>query len=181
MSSASNASSDPGSAEQPLQLTLLEVDETGSRDAAVHGTLELSLQERQRARGRARLVDGRDVVWRLPRRVALVTGSRLVSGGGDIIEVRAASERLSEVHAEDSFALMRAAYHLGNRHVMLQIAPGLLRYPCDHVLDDMVRGLGLSVSEVLAPFEPEHGAYAPGGHSHGHSHTHAEDEQTRDG
>ena len=65
-----------------------------------------------------------------------------------------------------------ASYHLGNRHVPLQIAPGRLRYQHDHVLDDMVRGMGLEVTVEEAPFEPEPGAY--GGHhtSHGHGHRH---------
>ena len=68
----------------------------------------------------------------------------------------------------DPWSLARAAYHLGNRHVALQVGSGWLRYLHDHVLDDMVRGLGFEVVVEEAPFEPEAGAY--GGHGHSHSH-----------
>ena len=86
-------------------------------------------------------------------------------------------ERLGQAvkHSGEPRALARAAYHLGNRHVALQIGPGWLRYCHDHVLDDMLRGLGLTVTVEQAPFEPEAGAYhadADGAHSHGHSHSH---------
>jgi urease accessory protein len=77
--------------------------------------------------------------------------------------ILAAPEQVSVARTDDALLLARACYHLGNRHVALQITPGELRYLADHVLDDMVRGLGLAVTQESAPFEPEAGAY-----SHGH-------------
>ena len=92
--------------------------------------------------------------------------------GAQVIRVLAAPETVSTVRCADPHLLARAAYHLGNRHVPLQIDPGLLRYQHDHVLDDMLRGLGLTVETEQAPFEPEAGAYqsAPHSHSHGNDH-----------
>ena len=73
-----------------------------------------------------------------------------------------------EAASEDPLQLARAAYHLGNRHVAVQILPGKLRFARDHVLGEMLRGLGLPVAEIDAAFEPESGAYgAHGGHAHG--------------
>jgi urease accessory protein len=78
---------------------------------------------------------------------------------------------VSDVSSPDAVLLARAAYHLGNRHVPLQIERGALRYQHDHVLDEMVAALGLQVTPRTAAFEPEGGAYV-GGHSHSHSHSH---------
>ena len=72
---------------------------------------------------------------------------------------RPRSETVSTVHTDDAVMLARAGYHLGNRHVALQIGGGWLRYQHDHVLDDMLRGFGLDVRVDEAPFEPEGGAY----------------------
>jgi urease accessory protein len=82
-----------------------------------------------------------------------------------VVEVRGAPERLSVVRSDDALELARAAYHLGNRHVPLQVLRGELRYQHDHVLDDMVRRLGLAVEERDAVFSPEGGAYLPA-HEH---------------
>jgi urease accessory protein len=87
--------------------------------------------------------------------------------------VGAAPEWVSTLHAPDARLLARVAYHLGNRHVALQIGEGWLRYSHDHVLDEMARGLGAQLSVEQAPFEPEGGAYHAGGHSHG-EHGHGE-------
>jgi hypothetical protein len=80
--------------------------------------------------------------------------------------VIAAPESVSVVRCADPFLLARACYHLGNRHVPLQIMPGELRYHHDHVLDDMLRQFGLEVTYASLPFEPEAGAYASDAHSH---------------
>ena len=77
------------------------------------------------------------------------------------------------VRCDDPFLLARACYHLGNRHVPLQIMPGELRYHHDHVLDDMLRQFGLAVTFASLPFEPEAGAYTSEAHSHSHSHAHS--------
>lgn len=105
-----------------------------------------------------------------------------------IVEVIAADETVSTVRSDDAVLLARACYHLGNRHVPLQVEAGWCRYLHDHVLDDMVRGLGLSVETETAPFQPEPGAYggSSGGHTHGHhhaqthSHEHSHDSDSHD-
>ena len=86
--------------------------------------------------------------------------------------VRAAQETVSTVYVTDALLLARAAYHLGNRHVLLQITADWLRYQHDHVLDDMIHQMGLDVVCEQAPFEPEAGAYSSGGHGHHHTHAH---------
>jgi len=89
------------------------------------------------------------------------------------VEGSASPEPRSVVHCTYPFLLARACYHLGNRHVPLQIMPGELRYHHDHVLDEMLHLLGLDVAFATLPFEPEAGAYASEGHSHSHSHAHS--------
>ncbi len=127
-------------------------------------TLTLPLEQRVRSRLRVTLDDGRAAGVFLERGQVLRDGDLLANAQGAVVQVRAAPEPLSEVHCADPLLLSRACYHLGNRHVALQIAPGTLRYQHDHVLDDMLRGLGLAPVRIDAPFEPEPGAY--GGHSH---------------
>ena len=79
----------------------------------------------------------------------------------------AADEAVSTVRSRDSLALARACYHLGNRHTPLEIRDGRIRYAHDHVLDEMLRGLGLEVRAEQVPFDPEPGAYGRGeGHAH---------------
>ena len=104
----------------------------------------------------------------------LLRGGELLADaeGTQLIRVLAAPEAVSTVRCADPHLLARAAYHLGNRHVPLQIEPGLLRFQHDHVLDDMLRGLGLTVDAEQAPFEPEAGAYQSAPHSHSHAHGH---------
>jgi urease accessory protein len=101
----------------------------------------------------------------VPRGGVLRHGALLRVSDGTVLEVRAAPETLSVVESDRAVDLLRAAYHLGNRHVALQIDARGLRYLHDHVLDAMLVGLGLQPRELEAPFEPEHGAYG-----HGHSH-----------
>jgi len=135
------------------------------------GRLVLPFEVRSRSRFRARLQSGEAVGVQLPRGEILRGGDQLLASDGRVIEVAAADEEVSTVRGEDGAQLARAAYHLGNRHVPLQIGAGWIRYGHDHVLDDMVRGLGLAVSIEAAPFEPEAGAYpAHAGAAHAHSH-----------
>lgn len=135
------------------------------------GRLVLPFEVRSRSRFRARLQSGEAVGVQLPRGEILRGGDQLLASDGRVIEVAAANEEVSTVRGEDGAQLARAAYHLGNRHVPLQIGAGWIRYGHDHVLDDMVRGLGLAVSIEAAPFEPEAGAYpAHAGAAHAHSH-----------
>ena len=95
----------------------------------------------------------------LPRGLGLRDGDLLAADDGRIVTVVAPPEAVSTVSTNDPKALARAAYHLGNRHVPVQVGDGWLRYLADHVLDDMLRGLGLEPKSEQAPFEPESGAY----------------------
>jgi urease accessory protein len=122
-------------------------------------TATLTHDQRQRRRLRVLLDDGRDAGILLDRVEGLRDGDCLAADDGLVVTVRAAAETLSRVACDDALLLARACYHLGNRHVPLQISAGDLCYVHDHVLDEMVRGLGLSVTCVQAPFEPEPGAY----------------------
>jgi len=133
--------------------------------AAPLGALVLPFDERCKARQRARLVCGTEVGIDLPRGTVLRGGDRLGAADGTAIEVIAAPEPVSTVVCADARALARAAYHLGNRHGAVEIAPNRIRYRADHVLDRMIAALGLAVVHEQAPFEPEPGAYA--GHAHG--------------
>lgn len=144
-------------------------------DAAerVDGTVTLDVDSRIKSRLRVTLDDGREAGLMLERGHLLRGGELLADASGSlVVQVLAAPEAVSTVRCDDPHLLARAAYHLGNRHVPLQIEPGLLRYQHDHVLDDMVRGLGLTVEAEQAPFEPEAGAYQSAPHSHNHSHGH---------
>jgi urease accessory protein len=139
--------------------------------------LELPYETRCRSRFRAALCDGEPAAVLLERGQILRGGDRLVGDDGRLVEVRAAPEQVSTAHGTDAAQLLRAAYHLGNRHVALQIGGGWVRYLHDHVLDEMVQGLGLRVQVEQAPFEPEAGAYAAVSGAHGqrreHAHEHA--------
>ncbi len=133
--------------------------------------LVLPFGERSKSRLRAVLDNGEEAGLFLERGSVLRHGDLLLADDGRVIEVQAARETVSTVHTEDGLMLARASYHLGNRHVPLQIGTGWLRYQHDHVLDDMLRGFGLEVVIEQLPFEPEGGAYvAASQHSHPHPH-----------
>jgi urease accessory protein len=178
----SNRSPDCGS-------TLLMVSERLSGRQRADAQLVLPFELRSRSRFRARLSSGEEVGVVLSRGQVLRGGDLLRAADGRVVEVAAAAEPVSTVHDADPGALARAAYHLGNRHVALQIGDRWLRYLHDHVLDEMVRGLGLHVHLEQAPFEPESGAYstasgAAAAHSHAHGHApaqgHAQDHHSHD-
>ena len=135
-------------------------------------TLTLSFERRSRSRQRVVLDDGRAALLTLPRGRVLRHGDALGSADGPTVRIQAAAETVSAASHADPTTLLRAAYHLGNRHVPVQIGPGWLGYLHDHVLDAMCRGLGLHVEVAQRPFEPEDGAYAGAGHRHGHGHSH---------
>jgi urease accessory protein len=138
--------------------------------------LVLPFEQRQKSRLRARLDDGEEVALLLPRGRVLRGGDRVTTTDGREVEIVAAPEKLLHI---ESAELARVAYHLGNRHVPLQVGPDFLRIAEDHVLEEMVRKLGARVSHVEAPFEPEAGAYGHrhdemghGGKIHDHFHDH---------
>lgn len=119
----------------------------------------LTFDERQKSRYKTATSCGRELGWFIERGVVLQDGDYLKCKTGESVRVIAATELVSEVKSYNPLLLTRAAYHLGNRHVPLQIGTGFLRYLRDHVLDDMVRGLDLEVQHEEHPFQPENGAY----------------------
>jgi len=132
----------------------------------------LSYEERKKSRHRSKTAAGIDLGWFLERGHVLEDGQILACSCGTKIKIIAAEEAVSEVCSTDTLKLTRAAYHLGNRHVPLQVGAGFLRFQRDHVLDALVCGLGLNVSSVEKPFHPENGAYKHNSHSHVHSSDH---------
>jgi urease accessory protein len=149
---------------------------TSASGVGVPGVLTLGFEDRRRSRMRIRIDDGREAALLLPHGTILRDGDRLRDRErGEVVTVRAADQTLSLVRAADAVALARAAYHLGNRHVPVQVGAGWLAYEHDHVLDEMVEDLGLSIETHVAPFEPEaggyrHGADAPTQEEHHHGH-----------
>lgn len=138
----------------------------------IDDTLELPFDQRQKSRLRVKLASGQEAALFLTRGIILRGGDLLksedgVDGKSIVVQIIAAQEPVYNVIAPSLRELMCAAYHLGNRHVPLQIGDGWLRLEQDYVLKDMLLGLGMQVAETFAPFEPEAGAYG-GGHRHGH-------------
>jgi len=133
-------------------------------------TVTLPLDKRQKSRQRVLLDNGQEAAILLKRGTVLHNNDLLISKENTIVRVQAADEQLSMVQCSNPLLFARACYHLGNRHVPLQIKDGLLlHYLHDHVLDDMLRGFGLTVLSVTEPFEPEPGAYGgTAGHHHAH-------------
>ena len=132
------------------------------------GTLTLDFDARHRRRIRLTTDQGEDVLLDLPKAVAMADGDGLQLEDGKWLKVQAAAELLVEVRQKDPNQLMRLAWHLGNRHLPTEIRNQVLRIRPDHVIEDMLHGFGADLVNVLAPFQPEGGAY--GGHGHHHSH-----------
>jgi urease accessory protein len=159
---------------------MLTISQRLQQPRAPDARLVLPFQMRSRSRFRARLADGEEVGVMLARGQILRGGDLLLASDGRVIEIGAAAETVSTAHSADARLLARAAYHLGNRHVALQIGAGWLRYIHDHVLDEMLHGLGVTVSVEQSMFEPEAGAYHSGGdagHGHEHAHEHGHDHE----
>ena len=140
------------------------------------GTLELDWDVRQKSRFDATDSAGRSLGVFLPRGTVVRGGDVLVAEDGSLVRVTAAPQqvlRITHCQAHGTpYDLIRAAYHLGNRHVPIELKPDHLQIEPDHVLADMLRAMHLIVNQVEQPFEPENGAYATGGHGHGHGHSH---------
>ncbi|OGA64781.1 MAG: hypothetical protein A3G83_05595 [Betaproteobacteria bacterium RIFCSPLOWO2_12_FULL_68_20] len=137
----------------------------------IRGRLELPFESRQKSRLHAKLESGEEVALMLPRGELLRGGDLVTASDGRVIEIVAESEKLLHVECVNPTELARAAFHLGNRHVPVQVGEGFLRLAADHVLEEMLKGLGAKVTPTQAPFEPEAGAYG-GGHQHGGEHAH---------
>lgn len=132
-------------------------------------SLTLPFHTRQKSRCKVRLDNGLAAALSLPRGRVLREGDLLQAEDGNVVEIRAATEAVSTASSSSPLLLAHACYHLGNRHVPLEIGRGWCRYLRDHVLDEMVRALGLEVIAEEAPFQPVEGAYgAHAGHSHAH-------------
>jgi len=138
----------------------------GAYRVEVRGRLELPFELRQKSRLRTQLVSGEEIALMLPRGEILRGGDLVVASDGRVIEVVAAPESVLHVECTSHAELARAAYHLGNRHVPVEIGDGFLRLAADHVLAEMLRGLDATVTAREAPFEPEAGAYGGAHHSH---------------
>src|SRR5438105_10462283 len=136
-------------------------------------TVVLEFDDRHRRRLAMTCTRGLQFLLDLPETVALRGGDALVLEDGRLVEVVAAPEPLIEIRGVDPNQLVRIAWHLGNRHLPVQIAGKGVRIRRDHVIEAMVKGLGARVIEIEAPFDPEGGAYTAGGHDNAHeSHDH---------
>ena len=127
--------------------------------------LVLPYELRAKSRLRTELASGEAVGLFLEPGTVLRGGECVLGEDGRIVRIVAAHERVMQVDCKDASQLVRAAYHLGNRHVPVEFGSGWLRFSADHVLERMLQGLGLAVTELEAPFEPEPRAYG-GGHHH---------------
>ncbi|MBJ3813855.1 urease accessory protein UreE [Shimwellia pseudoproteus] len=152
---------------------MLYLTQRTANPGPVTGRVILPIDLRVKSRVKVTLDDGRAAGLILPRGLLLRGGDVLTDADNQLfVAVVAAPEALSVVHCADPFVLAKACYHLGNRHVPLEIIPGELRYHHDHVLDDMLRQMGLTVGYAQLPFEPEAGAYSAESREHGHHSSH---------
>jgi urease accessory protein len=153
---------------------------------AAADTVVLDFDDRHRRRMAMTGTRGLEFLLDLESAIALRGGDALVLDDGRLVEVVAAPESLAEIRGSDPQHLVRLAWHLGNRHLPTQIMPKGLRIRRDHVIEAMLKGLGARVIEIEAPFDPEGGAYAGGGHDHAaesdthghaaHDHSHGHDD-----
>ncbi|RKF12790.1 urease accessory protein UreE [Alginatibacterium sediminis] len=153
-----------------IELTTI-IERSDAQNLQTTACLSLPINARIKSRIKVELDSGESAGLFLPRGKVLRDGDVLANEAGLHVLIKAADEQVSTVHCADAHLLSRACYHLGNRHVPLQIEANWVRYQHDHVLDAMLRDLGLSVDVAMHPFEPEPGAYggsSAGGHSHHH-------------
>ena len=146
---------------------------TRDRSTTPSDIIVLTHDERHLRRKVLTLQHGDRVLVDLASPAALGDRDRLVLEDGRHVEIIAAHEDLLEVRAADPRALTVLAWHIGNRHLPAQIEPDRILIARDHVIADMLAGLGAAVAEVSEPFTPERGAYSGQGHSHSHSHGHS--------
>ena len=146
----------------------LAVDPAGSWDRKNRrGSVTLASDVRHRRRLTLRADEGFEFLLDLVHAEYLKDGDGLALEDGSYVEVRAASEPVMDIACADPAHLARMAWHVGNRHLAVQVlADGTLRLLDDHVIADMAEKLGAKVTRLDAPFDPEPGAYAGGGHGH---------------
>jgi len=135
----------------------------------------LDFDERHRRRIRLRAENGEYLLLDLPKAVAMANGDGLCANDGRWFKIVAKPEKLIEVTASDTLTLMQLSWHLGNRHTPAEVQEGRILIRPDHVLEDMVRGLGGNTKSVEEPFQPEGGAYGEHAQGHHHNHDHGHD------
>jgi urease accessory protein len=171
-------------------LTSRSVRPAGSWTGAPADSVVLDYDDRHRRRVTMTCVKGLAFLLDLPEAVMLRAGDGLALEDGRLVEVVAAPEPLAEIKCKDAVALARVAWHLGNRHLAVEVTRRALRIRRDHVVEEMARGLGAEIVAIEAPFNPEGGAYAASGdgrgphehdlhaadhdHSHDHHHDHSD-------
>ena len=142
-------------------------------EAAQTDRVLIDYDRRHRRRILLHTESGREILLDLPQAVRLRHGDGLKLEDGGIVRVEARPEKLAEIHAHDDGELVRIAWHLGNRHLPVQLLGDRIRIRTDHVIEDMVEQLGGHVDHIEAPFDPEAGAYAASLH---HDHHHHDDD-----
>lgn len=165
---------------------MLELTRRMDAGTQVEAQDTLTLPYELRIRGRLKAVTdkGHDVGLFLDRGPVLRHGDLLQAASGEVIQIFAADEPVTTAYIDDGLPLGRLCYHLGNRHVSLALGADAdgrhwVRFPPDHVLEELAVLLGATLNHHEAPFDPESGAYAQAGrehaHGHGHSHSHGHD------
>lgn len=142
------------------------------------GTVTLDFDSRRRRRIRLTMDGGNDFLLNLAEVATLRDGDILVLDTAEGVEVKAASEAVVDIHCKDTAALVRIAWHLGNRHLPTQLMGDKIRIRQDHVIEEMAAILGAKPERIDAPFNPEGGAYGHGeteGHAPDHDHDHEHD------
>ena len=132
----------------------------------------LAFDDRHRRRIRLHTDKGEEILLDLPKAIAMAHGDGLRISDGRWLAVRAAPEALLEIRCPTPLALLRMAWHLGNRHLPTDVTAERLRIRPDHVIEAMVIGMGAEVREVVEPFQPEGGAYDDHAGEHGKQHSH---------
>lgn len=157
-----------------MQRAISVVRKVAVKQDRVVETLTLDHEDRNRRRVALRGDGGRDILLDLDKPTALNDGDAVKLEDGSLVLIRAAAQKLIEITAENPLRLMRVAWHIGNRHTPAEITTDAIYIEHDHVLAEMIRGQGCTMSEVERPFQPERGAYdhdhANCGHDHGHHH-----------
>jgi len=146
------------------------------REGEAVGTVRLDHQGRQQRRRRLVTEDGRAFLLDLAGNMQLADGDALLLEDGALVRVAAQMESLLNIHTQDATSLLRIVWHLGNRHLPVEISAQHLRTTTDHVIAQLVQRLGGHVEAVRAVFTPEAGAYAMAGHAQ----THAADDHRAD-
>lgn len=154
-------------------LRAIEVVARGDWHGTPADSVVLDFDDRHRRRLALAGVGGLSFLLDLPEAVALRGGDAVKLEDGRLIEIVGEPEKLVEIRAKDAEQMLRLAWHLGNRHLPLQVASGRLRIRRDHVVEAMLAGLGATLRPIEAPFDPEGGAYAEAKHGHAAGHDHA--------